>query len=601
MIQRLDQAPQDPLLWHSFERLCTTWQPDHLTALAEATQQFADQGIDVAQRFVEGIIQDLQATDDRPLRQEHAQTDALCTLAKCQADSFAAEASRLLAYANGPLVLDICEALWVIGDPRAEEALLRKLEQPASQGQAAWFERSRIIRALGTCGRTDGATAILAYLRSEPTISTTIPEEAICPLIREGMLHEAQLSEIVRDNSASVQGRITGMVALAIQDAPGHRALFAEIVDQAEDETLRGYAIRMLGLAQDHTCIGKLQRCLQSTQDAFVAAQAAWALARMHARQAVSDIEQALEAFAATEHAADFINALKHLRQPSSLPLLIDPLLRSRFRHGSAEVIEALGAFLPDPQAKEEILRQLEAWGGGRIDVGEQRPPMRALARHDPNLLLTSIKKLYHAGRLDNSAREELTHWIPPLARQDRVEKTALLEIIKLLVSDHYLPVREQMAQQFGRIDATLCRQIYNELRQTPDDWEQACAVYTLGFWESDEREIQSARYAQASLIRYAGDAALEMCVKHRGLQQLVEQYRSANNLTRLSAYLPIKEQGDEQTIWALHEAVHETDLAHTFLRQLAGDVNGRLRSGRRKRADEEQRLLAAAGIVRFN
>jgi hypothetical protein len=91
------------------------------------------------------------------------------------------------------------------------------------------------------------------------------------------------------------------------------------------------------------------------------------------------------------------------------------------------------------------------------------------------------------------------------------------------------------------------------------------------------------------------------MCVKHRGLQQLVEQYRSANNLTRLSAYLPIKEQGDEQTIWALHEAVHETDLAHTFLRQLAGDVNGRLRSGRRKRADEEQRLLAAAGIVRFN
>ena len=263
-------------------------------------------------------------------------------------------------------------------------------------------------------------------------------------------------------------------------------------------------------------------------------------------------------------------------------------LQRSRFRHGSAEIIEALGAFLPDAQAKAEILRQLEAWGGGRIDVGEQRPPIRALARHDPNLLLTSIKKLYHAGRLDNSAREELTHWIPPLARQDRVEKTDLLEIIKLLVSDHYLPVREQMAQQFSRIDATLCLQIYNELRQTPNDWEQACAVYTLGFWESDEREIQSARYARAFLIRYAGDAALEIRRRRHGLQQLVEQYRSANDPTRLSAYLAIKEQGDEQTIWALHDAVHETVCPY-FLRQLASDVNDRLRNERRKRADRSK------------
>jgi RNA polymerase-interacting CarD/CdnL/TRCF family regulator len=84
-------------------------------------------------------------------------------------------------------------------------------------------------------------------------------------------------------------------------------------------------------------------------------------------------------------------------------------------------------------------------------------------------------------------------------------------------------------------------------------------------------------------------------------LQQLAEQYRSTNNLARLSAYLAIKEQGDEQTMWTLRETVQETDLAHTFLQQLASEVHDRLRDERRKRADEERRLLNAAGTVRFN
>jgi hypothetical protein len=116
--------------------------------------------------------------------------------------------------------------------------------------------------------------------------------------------------------------------------------------------------------------------------------------------------------------------------------------------------------------------------------------------------------------------------------------------------------------------------------------------VYTLGFfWESDEREIQSARYAEAFLIRYAGDAALEMRCRHRALQPLVEQFPSANTLVRLSAYLAIEQEGDEQTLWALDTTVHKTDLAHTFLRQLVGGVYDRLRNERRRRADEERKL----------
>jgi hypothetical protein len=255
------------------------------------------------------------------------------------------------------------------------------------------------------------------------------------------MLNRDQVIEIVRDHSASIEGRITGMMALAILDAAGNRDLFGDIIARAEDETLRGYAIRMLGMAQDHACIAELQRCLRRTRDAFVAAQAAWALARMNAPQAVSDIEQALEEFADTEHAHDLVNALEQFRQPSSRHVLRKVLQRSRSFHVRAKIIEALGAFLPDLQAKEEIIKSLESWGGGHIDVSAQCPSIRALARYDPDLLLKYAKTLSDAGRLDRSAREALSSWIPFLAKQEQVDKPALREIIKRLVCDRDLLV----------------------------------------------------------------------------------------------------------------------------------------------------------------
>jgi hypothetical protein len=137
LVRQLDNAPSDWLLWHSLRRLSMTWQPDHLAALSEATHQLTAQSINIAQQMVDRIIQGVQATDDNPLRDEHAQAYALCTLAKCQPENFVAEVIRLLQRVNQPLILKICENLWVVGDCRAEDALLRKLEQPTSEDRSA--------------------------------------------------------------------------------------------------------------------------------------------------------------------------------------------------------------------------------------------------------------------------------------------------------------------------------------------------------------------------------------------------------------------------------------------------------------------------------
>lgn len=598
ILSRLDNTAPDQLLWHSLNRLSSTWLPEHLAVMTEATRQLTDQGVDVARRMVDAVIQGIQVQDDHSLRDHHAQSYALGTLAKCQPVNFVPEVRRLLTQAGWPFDLEICDMLWVAGDSQAEAALLRKLEQPPSQDSSAWLLQSRIIRALGTCGTERGTNAVLDYLRSEPTVTITLPEEAIFPLVQRRMLNRRQLRELVQEVDASIQGRITGLTTLGIMDAQGNKDLFRAILHQSEDETLRGYAVRMLGVAYDKSSVPQLRQLLRETNDAFVAEQTAWALSRLNAYQAIGEIEQAFSEYAHTENAFGLITALANFKKPSSLQVLKDALPRSRFVH---VIIETLGAFLSDAEAKQIILERLETWRGGNIDLGEQCPPIRALARHDPNLLLKRVLKLYGDGRLDRSAREELARLIPILAKGDSAERTALLAILKLLVCDQYLPVREQTAQAFSRIDSTLCLQLYNELRHVSDPWEQACAVNTLGFWGNNESEIQSDRHADALLIRRAGDAALEMLRRRCALQHLVDQYCSTNNMARLSAYLALKEQGDEQTIWALHRAVQWNEPARVFLRQLEKGVKQRLRDERRKRADDEQKFLSAPGTVWFN
>jgi len=66
--------------------------------------------------------------------------------------------------------------------------------------------------------------------------------------------------------------------------------------------------------------------------------------------------------------------------------------------------------------------------------------------------------------------------------------------------------------------------------------------------------EIKPARFAEAFLLRYAADTALEMQYRRRALRGLVQQYTSGDGLARLAAYLAIQEQGDKQTIRRLRE-----------------------------------------------
>jgi hypothetical protein len=499
--------------------------------------------------------------------------------------------------------MDICELFWVLQDPQAEETLLIKLEQPALDKRLPWYEKNRVIRALGTCCTERGKKTVLDFLRTLSEAELHLAEEGIYPLVKRGVVSADELSEIVLNSNASIAGRTSCLVALGIADAPGHKDVFQRIILQEKDQTLRGYAARMLGFAEDPAVSLELQQLL-STDQSFVAEQAAWSLARLDASEAVPLIEQSLRRFADTNHASGFIEALSHFRQPSSLQVIIDAMEKIRFVSSRHDAIEALGAFLPDDHAKQIILERLETWMGEHYDRGEQYPAIKALIQHDPNFLLDRANKLYDEGHLDESARQGLAHWIPYLAQhQDGIESTKLIELLMRLAQDLHLPVRELTYQALGLIDLELCSKLYTGLCSINDQsgWAQSCAVHCLGFWDSDENKIRAARYAEDLIIRRAADAALEMYCKRQALKECIAQYKSDDGLIRLGAYLTLKEQATEEIVMVLNKTTVEGEIHHIFLRQLSSSINDRAKNERKKRWEEEKKFLNSTGLASFN
>ena len=440
----------------------------------------------------------------------------------------------------------------------------------------------------------------MEYLESENEVGLYIPEECICPLLWRSVLDPAAVVQLARDSQASAPGRSAALIALAISDVSAHKDLFLHMAAEADNPTLRGYAIRMLGFSNDTTVVPMLVTELGSTPHLFVAEQAAEALSRLGARETASAIEQTVLRFASQELSPALIEAMAELGQLSSLPILLELLPRFRFGHFRHELIEALGFFWPDPRAQNGVMEQLRIWRGGNYDSGDQQPAIRALAYADPDALVQHAIRLYGAGRLDRSARSELTRHVSGIVTKCS-RNSDVLGLLRLLATDSYLPVREELGQRLGRLDPSVCQTLYEEMSGAASPWERACAVHMLGFWDSDPGSIESARFAPEFVVRYAGDVAAKARSRRLALQSLVERYNVSDGVGRVAAYLALQEQGDEQSVWLLDEKVHEDSTPHIFLRQLAGDIQNKIRDQRRERAREEEELLKDAGTVRFD
>jgi hypothetical protein len=432
-------------------------------------------------------------------------------------------------------------------------------------------------------------------------ISLYFHRETLYPLLIRNLITADELMVIVRDTQMPWASRSLALIALGTIDAHSYKDFFVEITEGAAgDKRLQEHAVRMLGLTKDKSVIPLLRRLLATSEHISVKSQAAECLAWLDDRSAVHEIERALE----DSHSSDFVSALAHFQESSSLPVLLERLRSVSFesRHF---YLEALGAFWKYPQGKAAILEQFD-----RLSSPEERffnnqsALIEGLVDHEPDVILDQFNKSFDDGHLTTAARETMSQMLARLFYRRSSDETLLLETVKRLVCDRHIPARERVAHTLGYANPVFCGKLFESLHDAAeaDEWQRACAIYTLGFWESDVHSIEGARYDEELLVRRVADAALAIRLKRPHLRNHFEQYKSSDGTARLSSYLCLSEQGDISTRWSLYDDEYQPrSMALTFRRSLADRIKERLRKEHREKQDEEKKQRDSRGRISFD
>ncbi len=602
LVSELKQPLPHNLAWHTSEALGSTWQMDQLDALVTEAHKLLAQGTDIARLFVDAIQPNMLKHDESPMGDCLNRAKDLRTIIKCRAANFVPEASRLLEQAFSSTE-ELSRYLWMAGDTRAESLLLTRLERTDSEADRRRRFRTAIMRALGTCGAERGATAVLDYLRTDESISRSFPRETLHPLLQREIVAPSALSEIALSSRNSSGGRVSCLIALAELDAREHTDLFIKLVS-SEDKVVQLYAVRLLGFTGDSSAVETLRHLLRSNIRSGIKSQAAEALGWLDAREAVHDIEDAFEDSDDSVEltTARFLNALSRFREQSSLPLLLKRL-QSAPRQSRRYYLEALGAFSTVPQGEQVLLDQLEECVTEPVDIFDnQKSLIEGLVEHAPQILLERFNTHFDHGRLNTGGRIQLARAVSYLFKNKKVESTLILQTMKRLVCDYDVSVRDRASHALRFMDADFCQQLYDELQHTEtNEWTRACAVWTLGYWDSNLAEIESARYDRESLVRRAADEALLLRKKHIELERHLNIFAGLDGLARLSSYLCLSKQGNLSTIWRLHDSINKQSLAYTYVRHVTERISNRLRDEYRKRQEEQEKFFSERGTIWFD
>lgn len=601
--QSLANDPSGDSSGRVFDWIAERWQPRQLLAIAQSAHVLQQQGKDITKLTVDAIVASESVEHSHHLHDHHQRLDALHALAKCQPANFVEEVIRLVdCPGRWHFDEEVCNALWVVADGRAEQGLINRLEHLLAQTDTPCYSFLPVVRALGTCGTHRCLPVLFNYLKNATELERRVPEQCLYPLAQRGQIAPEHLIEWANNSHAQSNGRVAALITLGMLNASQYGNLFDTLLYSADDSLVLGYAAKMAGIAGNSTSIPHLSRLLRTTEDAFTANHIVGALTELDATDTVPLIENIFENnYAETEHTLDFINALEYFHQPSSLPLLLAVLEKARNGNTEYAIINALGAFLPDPLAMVKIMEWLETWHGANFDAGQQRIAAQTLARYSPPLLVEQANRLYANGRLYPSTRREIARWLPYLAKHIESNHSELVILVKRVLSDTDFVVREVGGIGLVYVDQGFCTQIYNAMSTASDNWMQACAVRMLGFWGNHESHLKGFRYAEECQTRYFADVALAKSTTRHKLAPLAQMYQSDDGLTRLSAYLAIQRHGNSQTIRTLSSEIHQENIAYLFLDQLSSDVYKRIEKERKDEAKKEEKVLTSAGTVYYD
>jgi HEAT repeat protein len=585
------------------ENLASEWDPKRLEEMAGAWREAAALKQELAHQLVSDLISLARSKAKYPYYGHDYLIAAIKVLSKCAEPDFALEVSRFLELDDWFLCVTVSEILWVAGDPRAQDALLTKLGRLTGP-----YERDQtisILHALGTCATGAGAERVLAHILTRSEIDFDIQDDVLWPLTRRGEVSREKLLEIM-GSDASEQIRYQCFVALARLANPEDEPLFVAHAFPTEEKPLGGNvafrvtALSRLGITGDPKVIPQVKDLLITTDDPRIVKQCAVSLTMLRAEEAVPELEQAFRKFSKSAASSSLLNALAQFHSETSRDLIFSHLKSKWWFVVPRHLVRAAALYSSSSQVLDFILGHLGKWGGPGVNRGDQAAVIYALLTCSPELILPKVIELYRAGRLDQSARLALAENLS--ASVDKIDLDDLSTVLKLLLTDHDLMVRETAGQALRFLNAGLRESAFRELQASPSVWDQACAVHSLGFWaipgSAEEQAIIDAIYSPEQCIRHNADAAKRRMERDRHWESLADMYLK-DSVNRVAAFLAIQDSINDAILWRLDTILPKDAPARAFLDMLANRLRKREKDNRSKREKDERDRLICLGAQR--
>jgi hypothetical protein len=188
------------------------------------------------------------------------------------------------------------------------------------------------------------------------------------------------------------------------------------------------------------------------------------------------------------------------------------------------------------------------------------------------------------------------------LFRSENVNSALLVPMLKRLLCDEELATRESIAEELIYLEPAQRLQIYEELTNMGNEWAQACGVYSLAFWDSDESEIERMRYVPVPIVRYFADRSLTIRRKRPHLQQSADSFAKTEGVARVSSYLVLTQEGSEQFLHYLDEQIEDDRIRAVFLPHMQSVVQSTTKKRQDALMKEEADLFCkSARQVQFH
>lgn len=583
----LRTAPPHKYAHSLSEMLGSTWTPAALKCLIEENERLASHDFNVASIFVNAVAPNNKENDEYLLGDRLNRISDLRTPIKCQAPNFVLEAKRLLKDAPFLSTRELGLYFWVIGDESAENTLLKRFGK-INEGETRRHSRESILRALGTCGTKKSAPLILSYLKEETDLSLAFPREILFPLLKRKILTTESLVTLCKDETSSYVGRAVGLHALAMFNAPRFTEVFVELAKD-DNDLVQQYALKSLGFTKSKLAIAPLRDIFISNSSFGMKSYAAKALMILDAKEAIADIEHAFEDCADESSAVHFLDPLTQFRSNRSIPIILDRLGSASPEH-RGYYLGALGSFISDAEVIRKLFSELEA----SVDdssgfFNDQSQLIDGLTYKWEKEVFVKILTYLERNRLSERSRVNIARNLPGRFKDRSSDKKLLMRIMKFLVCDHSVNVRDRAMNSLTLLTVKLCKMLHQEIMNSPDanEWTRACAVESLGFWASASSEIDSMPFENELLVRQAANKASEHKKHLQTINYHISEFQSDDGIARLSAYLCLGDNGYLSTIWQLHKIERKRLLNFTYIENLIRKISER----RRKDIQEIQKM----------